>query len=53
MAEIALFPSDQLVFVDETGFVCDILEYTSREYQYIQYMYSIILNIIEHCLVMH
>ena len=23
MAEISLFPSDQLVFVDETGFVCD------------------------------
>ena len=23
MAEISLFPSDQLVFVDETEFVCD------------------------------
>ncbi len=38
MAEISVFPSDQLVFVDETGFVCDT-QYTAREYNYMHMQY--------------
>ena len=42
MAEISLFSSDQLVFVDETGFVCDTQYIARMQYTYKVYIIHVV-----------